>query len=167
MKTSNLITCVLLFSMTISSCKTWAKNGDYPQNGKEQTTTFPSVTENGVEPFLLGQSVKNIPSKGLFYDGFVWTKTYNIFIGDHYMELDEEEYRDYEKRFGKDEYEFLGVSSNAVVVLENDTLLIVQCNESGIIESLEIRIYDNYLNSKEGQSNNQKPVYIKTFDVTK
>ena len=35
------------------------------------------------------------------------------------------------------------------------------------IESLEIRIYDNYLNSKEGQSNNQKPVYIKTFDVTK
>lgn len=87
----------------------------------------------------MGQSVKNIPSKGLFYDGFVWTKTYNIFIGDHYMELDEEEYRDYEKRFGEDEYEFLGVSNNAVVVLENDTLLIVQCNESGIIESLEIR----------------------------
>ena len=35
------------------------------------------------------------------------------------------------------------------------------------IGSIEIRIYDNYLNSKEGQSNKQKPVYIKTFNVTK
>lgn len=105
---------------------------------KEHTSALPAITENGVEPFLLGQSFKNIPSKGSFYDSIEWTKTYEIGIGDHCMELDEEEYKDFEKRFEKDEYEFFGVSSKAVVVSEKDTLLIAECSESGIIESLKI-----------------------------
>lgn len=139
MKTSNYIVCLFLMWSILTSCTTKANNEVHNQTVEEYTAPFPTVKENGVEPFILGQCVDRVPSKGSFYDSFVYEKTYNIIIGDHYMELGEKEYKDYEREFGKDEYEFLGVSSKAVVVSEKDTLLIAWCNESGIIESLEIR----------------------------
>lgn len=150
MKTSNFITYTLLIGMALTSCTARANTNNEENKQtvekpaaeipavEESAAALPIITENGVEPFVLGQSVNNIQSKGTFYDNFVWTKTYNIFIGDHFMELNEKEYKDYKKDFG-DDLEFLGVSSKAFVVSEKDTVLIAWCNESGIIETLEIK----------------------------
>ncbi len=137
MKTSYFITCALL-GMTLTSCSTKANNYENKQTVEETTSFFPTITEKGVEPFIIGKSVKNIPPKGEFYDSFKWEKTFDILVGDHYLELNEKEYKDYNTRLGEDEIELLGISSNATVIYEDDTLLVARCDESGIISSIEV-----------------------------
>ena len=63
----------------------------------------------------------------------------------------------------KDVYPGTHTISSQINVTENEN----NTNSTSLkIKTLEIRIYDNYLNSTEGESNGHEMVYNKTFNVT-
>jgi hypothetical protein len=100
---------------------------------------YPNITEKGVGPFMLGESLKNIPSKGIFYDKCIWSKMYDVMEGDIISTYNEQEYKDLCRQ---DEfYESLDadIHMNGYVVSGKDTIIEVNCNESDVITNVQIK----------------------------
>lgn len=101
--------------------------------------SYPNITAQGVEPFLLGSSMYDIPGKGSFYDTILLEKRYNAFeeCGEiHFNDLSEEELLKIKKEWG----DILLVESygNAYVMKDNDALIkIVYDDHKGIL-SIEV-----------------------------
>lgn len=105
---------------------------------EEPENVIPTITGNGVEPFVLDSSIMNIPPKGKFYDTILLSKHYGVVKGDHYELIDETEIEDYYRTMGSDYFKPDDIIGTAIVLFEKDTLLIVTYDESGIINHLEI-----------------------------
>ena len=101
-------------------------------------SVIPTITENGVEPFLLDQSILNIPPKGKFYDTILLNKYYGVTMGDHYVEIEESEIEEYYRNFGSDYFEPESIIGTATVLSEGDTLMVVTYDELGVINKIEV-----------------------------
>lgn len=100
--------------------------------------SYPDITAQGVEPFLLGSSMFDIPVKGSFYDTLLFEKHYSAFAySTSYDDLSEKEVKEFKEMWG-DEFEVLECVSVANVVKDNDTLMTINCNEKGTITSIEV-----------------------------
>ena len=104
---------------------------------EESENVIPTITGNGVEPFVLGQSIMNIPPKGKFYDTILLSKRYGVVMGDHYLEIEEDEIEDYYKTMGSDYFE-PDIIGKATVLDKGETLMVVSYDKSGTINYLEI-----------------------------
>lgn len=109
---------------------------------------MPLITESGVGPFVLGESIMNIPPHGEFYDTIVLNKKYGVTMGDHYVEIDENEIEDYYRTMGSDYFDPDEVIGTATVVSGNDTILVATYNESGKIHTIDV--YSSKLKLENG-----------------
>lgn len=104
----------------------------------EKSASLPTITESGVEPFVLGQSILNIPHKGQFYDTITHNKFYGVVMGDHYLEIEESEIQDYYRTMGSDYYEPDVVKGTATILQGGDTLMVVSYDKTGTINEIEV-----------------------------
>lgn len=112
-------------------------------SASKQEIVIPNITEQGVEPFLLGTSMFDIPVKGSFYDTLLLEKRYSAFAySKTFNDLSESELQDLKEGKGwawKDEYfEVLGCVGVAKVVKDRDTIMTINYTEEGVITSIEV-----------------------------
>lgn len=129
---------VFLISNNIFSKKAEDISVSEPLLSEEPENVLPTITGQGAEPFILGQSIMNIPPKGKFYDTILLSKHYGVIEGDHYLVIDENEIDDYYKTMGSDYFDPDAFMGTAVVISDGDTLMVVSFNESGTIDNIEI-----------------------------
>lgn len=110
--------------------------------------TFPKIANDGVEPFTLGRFITDIPSKGEYYDTITLDRKYGVIMGDHYVEIAENEIEDYYQTMGSDYFEPDAIIGIATVFSANDTLMVVTYDEMGIINKIEV--YSNKLKLDNG-----------------
>ncbi len=104
----------------------------------KQDIPLPNITEQGVEPFLLGASMYNIPVKGSFYDTLLLEKRYSAFAySTVYNDLSESQVQEYKKEWG-DNFEITGCAGLAEVVKGCDTIMTINYTEEGEITSIEV-----------------------------
>ncbi len=104
----------------------------------EQEIPIPNITEQGVEPFLLGLSMFDIPVKGSFYDTLLLEKRYSAFAySTSYDDLTESQVQDFKKEWG-DNFEVTGCVGVAKVVKGSDTIMTINFTEEGVITSIEV-----------------------------
>lgn len=107
-------------------------------SASKQEIVIPNITEQGVEPFLLGTSMFDIPAKGVFYDTLILEKRYSAFAySTSYDDLSENEVQEYRKEWG-DNFEVLGCVGVAKVVKDRDTIMTINYTEEGLITSIEV-----------------------------
>lgn len=131
-----LVSFTLFACIALISCGT--KNNNPDSTTSESTALTPTITEKGVVPFVIGQSIMNIPPKGGFYDTITLNRRYGVIMGDHYVEIEENEIDDYYKTMGSDYYEPNDIIGTATVFSGNDTVMIVTYDESGEIYNIEV-----------------------------
>lgn len=66
---------LILSTIMLFSCK--GTNQDAPQEVIDTVPPIPYITEKGIEPFVLGASLYDIPVKGSFYDTIILEKLYD------------------------------------------------------------------------------------------
>ena len=105
---------------------------------KKPNVMLPSITNNGVEPFVLGRSFMDIPPKGEYYDTITLDRKYGVVMGDHYVEITESDIEDYYKTMGSDYFEPDAIIGIATVFSAKDTLMVVTYDETGIIDKIDV-----------------------------
>lgn len=130
----SLINMLFITSVVLISCNNSGQNST-----EEEASVFPIITEQGVEPFVLGSSMYDIPAKGVFYDTLLLEKKYNA-----YMEgltcginLSEEELKKLKKEYSWTTLEVVACGF-AYVIKDNDTLIKLDYDEHAIIKSIEV-----------------------------
>ena len=125
--------------MTITKKKFFKKNSEL---------TTPFITEKGVEPFLLGASLYNIPPSGVFYDTIILRKYYWVTMGDHAVNVDEEGLKQYYKLFSPDEYEeSVGFHGIGYVLKSQDTIISFEYDKESTILNIQITTPDLQLSN--------------------
>ena len=109
------------------------------QESAMEVPEFPNITENGIGPFVLGESLKNIPSKGTFYDKCIWSKVYDVLEGDIVSTYNEQEYKDLCRENKYYESADADIHMNGYVVSGKDTIIEVNCNESDMITNIRVK----------------------------
>lgn len=116
-----------------------SSDSDIVQVEETSQVSFPNITAQGVEPFVVGSSMYDIPAKGAFYDTILLEKRYNA-----YMEgltcginISEEELQKLKKEYSWTtlEVEAFGF---AFVEKDSDTLIKIDYDENAIIQSIEV-----------------------------
>lgn len=146
-KVSWITALFVTISLVVSCGSQENKNLDSTQI-VEVVNVVPVITENGVEPFILGQSILNIPPKGKYYDTILLNRYYGVTMGDHYVEIEESEIDDYYKTMGGDYFEPDAIFGTATVISDGDTLMVVKYDELGVIN--EIEVYSSKLETSNG-----------------
>lgn len=120
------------------------------------TTNYPPITEKGIEPFVLGASMKDIPYKGDYYDTIVFKTMYlvaGVSDGEVY-EWDDQQWEEYKK---SDEHyneggwaynEIISTHINCSVVSASDTLMLVLCDSD--LKIIGIKIISDRLQFENG-----------------
>lgn len=132
MKKTLLMFALLFPIVALVSCN------NSSQNATEEASAFPIITEQGVEPFMLGSSMFDIPAKGSFYDTLLLEKHYSAFAYSKlYNDLSENQVQEYRKEWG-DNFEVLKCVGVATVVKDYDTIMTINYTEEGVITSIEV-----------------------------
>lgn len=123
--TGKLLLLVAILGTIACGCK---KNG------------YPNITEQGVGPFVLGSSIRNIPQKGEFYDTIIYKPLYEIgFVGgDNKWEWDEQEMAKNKKDVDDGFYYIVSTHFDCYVVQGIDTLMCVAANTEGNITCIKV-----------------------------
>lgn len=114
-------------------------NQDSIQEEEIVEIVYPNITEKGVEPFLIGASMFDIPCKGNYYDTILLVKKYRAYeergeIG--YNDLDEEKLKEVKKQWGDNLiYETYGY---AYIMQDEDTLMKVDYDKKASIGHIEV-----------------------------
>lgn len=115
-------------------------NSEVFQEQDGAQTAYPDITAQGVEPFLLGTSMFDIPIKGGFYDTILIEKRYNAFeeFGElHSNGMTEKELLEFKKEW--EGVAFIVESYGyACVMKDKDTLIKVDYDENAVIYSIEV-----------------------------
>lgn len=135
MKKSLLLFALLISSIALISCNNSGQNGT-----KEEACVFPTITEQGVEPFFINSSLLDIPSKGSFYDTIIINKYYDWCekdgecSGSHRSEIEYK--RDY------DEYNGAILVTRcygiAKILKDRDTIMMIDYDEKATITNITI-----------------------------
>lgn len=105
---------------------------------QEENCAIPNITEHGVEPFLLGSSMFDIPVKGVFYDTILLEKRYSAFAhSTAYDDLSETQVQELKNEWGNN-LEVLKCVGVANVVKGSDTIITINYTEEGLITSIEV-----------------------------
>ena len=125
---------ILLFALVISCIAIVSCNN----SGQNSTKDYPVITEQGVEPFILGSSMFEIPVKGSFYDTLLLEKRYSAFAySTSYNDLSENQVQEYKKEWG-DAFEILECVGVAKAIKDRDTIMTINYTEGGEITSVEV-----------------------------
>ena len=136
----SIVAAVLLVVGTIVFlCFNGKSSGSDAVQEEVAQISYPNITERGVEPFLLGSSMIDIPAKGAFYDTILLEKKFNAFEEDgeiHYNGLNEKELQEVKKEMG----DMLIVESYgyAYVMKDIDTLMKIEYDRNGVIKTIEV-----------------------------
>ena len=111
-----------------------------PNSTQEEVCIIPNITERGVEPFFVGSSLLEVPSKGSFYDTIVLNKLYDWYEvggemqGERYTET---EYKRFCKEFGS---EFLETKCYgfAKIIKDGDTIMTIDYDENAQITDITV-----------------------------
>ena len=108
-------------------------------NGKEeQEVAYPEITENGVEPFLIGESFLDIQPQGTYYDTIVVEKRYRGSAGEAvYDNVPESELQSIYDLWGKDWCDLTSYGL-AKIIKDEDTLMLVKFDDNGRIFTIEV-----------------------------
>lgn len=129
---------VMAIAMFATSCESFTSNkSNSKEVVEENPSKYPTITEKGVEPFILDASFPNIPPRGDYYNNIILNRFYNVIMGDHVVDITEDELNDYYNDFETDA-EVLGFYGTGVVMQGNDTLLIATYDENGVISEVEV-----------------------------
>ena len=151
MKTTiKLITLFLLAGIVLVSCKSSSSTDE------TSDVSFPFITENGVEPFLLGASLKDIPCHGEYYDTIVLNTLYlvsGVMPGEVY-EWNEQQMEEYKREH--EEYNVSGwaynkiinTHTNCYVIYKKDTIMKVICDSD--LKILCIKVFSEKLQFENG-----------------
>lgn len=129
-----LFTVFFVTSVALVSCNNSSQN-----TSKEESSAFPIITEQGVDPFVLGSSMYDIPAKGDFYDTILLEKKYNAYMdgltcGNN---MSEEEMQELKKEYNWTTLE-IEAFGFAFVIKDNDTLIKIDYDENAKIQSIEV-----------------------------
>lgn len=125
-------------------------NQDSIQETETVEITYPNITAQGVEPFLMGSSMFGIPCKGNYYDTILLIKRYNAYevCGEyHANDLSEEELLKFKKESG-DIPLIVESYGYAIVIKDNDTLMKVIYDEKALIK--KITVFSNHFQMQNG-----------------
>lgn len=116
-----------------------SSNPEAVQEEEIAEITYPKITEQGVEPFIVGASMYDISVKGDFYDTILLVKRYNA-----YMEgltcgtnLNEKELQELKRQYSWTTLEVVACGF-AYVIKDNDTLMKIDYDENAIIQSITV-----------------------------
>ena len=133
-----VVVLILIGNIVVYCFNDKISGSDAVQGEEVAQITYPNITERGVEPFLLGTSMFNIPAKGAFYDTILLEKLYSAFAYSKLFEdMTESQLQDLKKEWG-DEVEVLGSVGIAKVIKESDTIMIIHISDDGVIKNIEV-----------------------------
>lgn len=82
MKTTIKLTTIALFvGVIMASCGTNSNKIQDSAVVEELIASFPAITQNGIEPFLLGTYAPDIPPQGEWYDNIEIVEEYEVMYG--------------------------------------------------------------------------------------
>lgn len=129
-----LFILIIVGSLILIGVVFWCFTG----KSMDSVTEQPNITEQGVEPFLLGSSMFEIPVKGSFYDTLLLEKRYSAFAySTSYNDLSESQVQEYKKEWGE-KFEILGCVGVAKAIKGMDTIMTINYTEDGEITSVEV-----------------------------
>lgn len=129
---------VMAIAIFATSCESLTSNKtNSKEEVEENSFKFPTITEKGVAPFLLDASFIDIPPRGDYYDNIILHRFYSVIMGDHVVDITDDELNEYYDDFGSDA-EVLRYYGTGIVLLGNDTLLMATYDEDGIISEVEV-----------------------------
>ena len=111
-----------------------------PNSTQEEVCIIPNITERGVEPFFVGSSLLDIPSRGSFYDTIIIEKLYDFYEdggeihGERYTET---EYKRFCNEFGRD---FLVTTCYgfAIIIKDGDTIMTIDYDDNAQITDITV-----------------------------
>ncbi len=106
---------------------------------EEPENVIPTITGNGVEPFIIGASLYDIAPSGVYYDTILLEKYFRAFVGDGFVDVGEDELSSLYDILPPDEIEesviFFG---KGFVLKDNDTIIAFEYKKDGTIKKLQI-----------------------------
>ena len=118
-------------------------NNSNTNTTQEEVCVFPNITEKGVEPFLIGSSLFDIPLKGAYYDTITLEKQIAIPMDEGLWIITEEEYDEMMKKYPNNELSDVKVTMYANVKKNANTLLYLKCGKDANIEGITV-LSDNF-----------------------
>ncbi len=148
-----VIHCLALVSCNNSSQKSTKEDNNSDQKAtkeeasvKEETCVFPTITEQGVEPFFINSSLLDIPSKGSFYDTIFLQKLYDWSeeSGEiHGTRTTESEYQRACTEFKDNNIQLIRCYGDAKIVKGGDTIMTIDYDEKATITKVTL-LSDNF-----------------------
>lgn len=142
--TFKLLATVLFSGLVMISCNST------PKEESSEEITCPNITAQGVDPFLLGASMKSIPFNGGYYDTIIYKLRYSVkgVMDGENWEWDEEQMKEYKNSSYYGDFTIEDSHADCYIVSCGDTLMIVKCNSDGQI--LTVKILSDKLQFENG-----------------
>lgn len=127
-------------------------NQDSIQETETVEITYPNITVQGIEPFLMGSSMFDISTKGSYYDTIILEKRYSAWIDggfDFHSDMNEEELRQYKKEYNQQGITPIIESYGCALVIKNgDTLMKVFYDDKALVHTIEV--YSTHIQMENG-----------------